>query len=255
VQINHGFARAVLEGAVHGRVWVDRVQAPRVVHALHPYGMSLVWGEVSEQTVDALGEHLRVGRYRSHDEWLQFDPRMAPVDWDSVLGAVPGELRGEPGGPCVQRYVRANFRFNIQNFEAAQGGAVCPTDGCIRPMTAAEFNLPGVLVTPSAFWPHAGAFLASGGGWCVDQAGSIGAIAFAALRLDREIEIGVETLAGHRGKGMAFAACVAMIRSILADGYTPVWACRKENIASLALARRLGFSVTKEIAYYRLPGA
>jgi predicted GNAT family acetyltransferase len=65
----------------------------------------------------------------------------------------------------------------------------------------------------------------------------------------------VETLPEHRGKGYALAAAAAMIHVAVASGLTPVWSCRRENVASVRLAERLGFSVSRVGLYYRLPAA
>jgi RimJ/RimL family protein N-acetyltransferase len=82
--------------------------------------------------------------------------------------------------------------------------------------------------------------------------GAIGALAFSATRFDDWLEIGIETRAAYRGQGLARAVAVAMIENCLAQGLTPVWACRKENTGSLHLAQSLGFVITTELPFYRL---
>ena len=120
-------------------------------------------------------------------------------------------------------------------------------------MTAAEFDLSGLSVTPRAFWRDAAQFLAHGGGLCAQREGTVGAIAFSSFRFDRTLEIGIETRPEHRGQGLALAVAIALIRRILAAGLEPIWSCRQENTASLVLAQRLGFVVTRQLPYYRLP--
>ena len=120
-------------------------------------------------------------------------------------------------------------------------------------MTAADFDHDGISVTPRAFWRDADQFLAHGGRLCAQREDTVGAIAFASFRFDRSLEIGIETRPEHRGQGLALAVAIALIRQILADGLEPVWSCRKENTASLVLAQRLGFVVTQQLPYYRLP--
>ena len=59
VPINVGFVRAVLDGTAAGEVWCDRVHAPRAFHVVHPYGMSLVWGDAVDDAFAEVIAHLR----------------------------------------------------------------------------------------------------------------------------------------------------------------------------------------------------
>lgn len=242
VGINHVMARAVVEACLPGRLWVENGDAPACAHALHPYNMSLVWGAGVERALPALGRHLREGRYRQADEWLQIDPVWNGIDWDGLL---------QPKA----RYTRVNFRFDASAFRARFDGADPPKGWNIRPMRAAEFDPPGIVVTPRAFWRHAAHFLANGGGICAEKDGAVGAFAFSAFRFDSELEIGIETYPDHRGQGLAQACAAALIRHCLAQGITPVWSCRKENTASYRLARKLGFVASLELPFYQLAAA
>lgn len=240
VPIFTGFARAVLEGHVAGHVWVDRVEAPRAAHALHNYGMSLVWGPQIDAVFAEFGTHLREGSYRVRDEWLQIDARWNHLDWDGAFGA------------AARRFTRMNFRFDEALFHARHKGPRLPQGWQIAAMGEDGFALPDISVTPRVFWRDFAAFNDHGGGVCIIQDGEIGALAFSATRFDDWLEIGIETRAAYRGQGLARAVAVAMIEKCLAQGLTPVWACRKENAGSLHLAQSLGFVITKEQPFYRL---
>lgn len=54
-------------------------------------------------------------------------------------------------------------------------------------------------------------------------------------------EIGIITDESKRQQGYAFAACVRTLEEIENRGLKPIWACDKENIASVKLAEKLGF--------------
>lgn len=237
VAIFTGFARAVVDGLSPGRIWTDGDAA----HALHDYGMSLVWGEGVGRAFPALVDHLREGAYRARDEWLQIDPRWTHLDWDMALGE------------SVQRFTRVNFRFDEETFRERHTAPILPSGWTLKPMGEAEFDLPTVSVSPRPFWKCVADFRDHGGGICAMRDGEVGAIAFSATRFDDWLEIGIETLAPFRGQGLARAVAVAMIEKCLAHDLTPVWACRKENTGSLLLAQSLGFKITKELPYYWLP--
>lgn len=60
-------------------------------------------------------------------------------------------------------------------------------------------------------------------------------------RSDRHVDIGVVTVEAWRRQGLATAAAAEVARAIQRDGKIPVWSCGGTNIASLAIATRLGF--------------
>ncbi len=231
VPIFTGFARAVLDHLAEGRVWCEGGAA----HVLHGYGMSLVWGEGVGRAFPALLEHLKGGAYRDKDEWLQVDPRWQHLDWDQLN---------------AERFGRVNFGFDRAAFGSRT--PVLPPGWTLAAMDEGAFNLSDVHVAPRAFWRDLAAFRAHGGGIAAINDGEIGAIAFSATRADDWLEIGIETRAPYRGQGLARAVATAMIAKCLASGLAPVWACRKQNTASLKLAQSLGFVVTKEVPFWRL---
>jgi RimJ/RimL family protein N-acetyltransferase len=246
VAINHYFARAVLEGLAPGRLWLDDASSPLAAHVLHDYGMALIWGD--ERALAPIVEHVRAGRYRERDEWLQIDPRWTHLDWDKRLNAVSGGT-----GPHAQRFTRVNFRFDKSLFLERHAELSPPGGWSLRAMGEQDFDLAEIDVTPRAFWRDAAQFLAHGGGVCAVKDDEVGAIAFSSFRFDDILEIGIETRPAFRGQGLARATAVALIRQCLAARLEPVWSCRKENTASYMLAQNLGFVPTKELPYYRLP--
>ena len=256
IRLNTQFVRAVLEGEVTGRVWVDQLPEPRVAHAMHPYGMSFIWGECDDERIPSLADHVLLGAYRKHDEWLQIAPSMSHLPWNELLNAVPGNDGQAPGGQRVQRYERVNFQFEPERFFARNPEAPpLPAGWRLRPMTADEFDLPDVSVSPRAFWHNATQFLARGGGWCADINGEIGTIVFTSFRTHGSLEIGVETRGEHRGKGLAHAAAATFLKELVDKKVQPVWSCRRENVASYELAIRLGFTPVRTVPYFRLPAS
>jgi len=45
--INNLFARSVVEHKVSGKIYVDNINSPKVFYVVHPYGMSLLFGDYS----------------------------------------------------------------------------------------------------------------------------------------------------------------------------------------------------------------
>jgi hypothetical protein len=63
------------------------------------------------------------------------------------------------------------------------------------------------------------------------------------------IEIATATGEPYRGRGYATLTCAQLIQDCEARGYQTYWNCAKQNLASAAVARKLGYRTEKE---YRL---
>ena len=53
VRINHLFADAVLQGHINGQVYVDQPENPSTFYVVHPYGMSLLFGDTTNEKFNA----------------------------------------------------------------------------------------------------------------------------------------------------------------------------------------------------------
>ena len=71
--------------------------------------------------------------------------------------------------------------------------------------------------------------------------------AYAPWRSRRWFDVSVDTLAPARQLGLGTLVAAAMIRGERARGREPVWGADENNLASLRLARRLGFRAVDEL--------
>lgn len=72
--------------------------------------------------------------------------------------------------------------------------------------------------------------------------GNIVAIAHTFAETNLHADIGVSTVEQWQGKGFATAAASLVVQEIQARGKIPVWSCGEDNIASLRIAQKLGFT-------------
>lgn len=258
VPINVGFARAVVDGVSAGELWSDRPTEPRAFHAVHSYGMSLVWGPDVAGAAADVAARIRGRAAGGAHEWLQVEPRWAGLDWDGMLGAVPlaAYVPAAPDAPDAPapgavRRVRVNFAFAPEDFARRWSARVVPAGCTVRRATEADFAWQGGVV-PAGFWPDAATFLAHGGGRVAELDGEPAAIAFASFHTGDDVELGIETAPAFRRRGLARLACAALIEDVVASGRTPVWACREDNVASARLAESLGFAVARRLPYYQV---
>ena len=114
VTINNLFARSVIEQHVSGTIYVDDTEDPETYYVIHPYGMSLLFGDCHNETFNKSFRDYVLNRHkpRDTDEWMQ----AWPDTWHHVFkGLLDDELK--PGGQAgiVEQHTRVNFRFDKES--------------------------------------------------------------------------------------------------------------------------------------------
>lgn len=89
--------------------------------------------------------------------------------------------------------------------------------------------------------------------WAAWVDGAPVAFAYAPWRSTSLFDVSVDVLAGARQLGLGTLVAAAMIRDERGAGREPVWGADEDNVASLRLARRLGFVAVDEL--YVIPPA
>jgi GNAT superfamily N-acetyltransferase len=279
-KMNTLVAQQVLLGNVTGDVYADlsgahagasastSAGAPAAALIRHPYGMALLFGAMEHGDFAREVRDFALNRdgRRSAPEWLQIAPPEACEKFDALVAdhlavAAADEAADEApaGGPeadtAVRKYQRVNFAFDRERYEARPRPTLPPGHEVVQ-TTPEIFNTFTGHVVPSKFWDSAEDFERMGLGFSVRSAeGETRSTAFASFVVGDTLELGVETKADHHGKGLAGAACAALIDYCLARGYEPVWSCHGGNVGSRRLAGGLGFREALRVPYYRLPAA
>jgi GNAT superfamily N-acetyltransferase len=87
------------------------------------------------------------------------------------------------------------------------------------------------------------------------DAGRIVSVCSAPWETETLWDVSIETLPGHRRRGLAAACFAALARWMAVErAKRPVWGAHESNPASLALAARLGFVRDSELLTYRRAG-
>lgn len=89
-------------------------------------------------------------------------------------------------------------------------------------------------------------FLQTGLGFCLMREEEILCEAYAVYWAAGSAEIGVITHEKHRRLGYASMTCAYLVRACEERGYQTTWTCASENVASGAVARRLGHRRERE---------
>jgi len=261
VPFNTLFARMVVEGQMPGQVHADKQDGPSTFLIMHPYGMSLLLGSHDNEGTNAWLRNymLNFDGQRKRPEWLQAHPQ----SWKPVIERILGpDLIGKataPEGPAppadgkgkVVELTRVNFRFSEARFRKYLESA-SPVPDAVVPTSAAMFDSIQGQVVPRYFWRDAGQFIRKGKGFSFIVNEKPVSTAFSAFVAPGILELGLETVDGHRGRGHAEHVSRALIEHCLESNLEPVWSCRLENAGSFNLARKLGFEPAVYIPYYRL---
>ncbi len=256
VLFNNLFARSVIEHKIAGKVFVDNPDHPKTFYVVHPYGMSLLFGDStnSEFNRKFLEYSLNVSKTRDKHEWLQAHP----AQWDEVLTDLYSGILVESknnkeavDSGIIELNTRVHFKFNPQKYHQNKNKTLPKGCEIVRTDKKLFHEMPGAVI-PKHFWNTYEDFSKIGAGYTVLCNQEIASTAFSAFVIDDKLEIGIESIPQFRGNGLAQIACSALIDHCLHHKLEPVWACRLENENSLFLAQKLGFEICGKVPYYRL---
>lgn len=256
--INQLFARAVVEGHVSGKIYVDNTEHPTTFLVAHPYGMSLLFGNENNESFneDFVRYALNESKQRQRTEWLQ----AYPATWNEKLSVllrdkmVKEEDRTAGDTGKIELSTRVNFTFNRQKYLEFKNEFGQNNYQIVRTDKHLFEEMRGTVV-PKYFWNNANDFYQNAVGFSLLYNGQIASTAFSAFIIDQKLELGIESVAHFRGKQFAIHTCLALIDYCLQNGYEPVWACRLQNTNSFQLAQKIGFEPSLYLPFYKLPEA
>lgn len=256
VTINSLFARAVIEQTVTGKIFVDDKTNPNTFYVIHPYGMTLLFGECNNEPFNEVFKAYALNKAKSRNnfEWMQAFPH----NWDNVLSSLfKGVLvksadnteKTERG--IIELNTRVNFKFNYAKHQTLSTQIPDKDIKIVRANGQMFQDMQGSVV-PTHFWDNEEAFLKNGVAFALFYQGELASMSFSSYWFNNDFEIGIETKEKYRGKGLAELVCRAIIDYCVENKYEPIWSCRLENIGSYRLAQKLGFEPTRYLPYYRL---
>lgn len=256
VTINNLFARSVVENKVNGFVYVDNTEKPVTFYIIHPYGMSLLFGETDNDDFNSkfLDHALNTFKIRDKYEWLQ----AFPESWNNKISVLFGDnlikYKDNPGNSKsnkIEENTRVNFKFNKKKYLDLRDKNYNEDYKILRTDKEMFENMQGSVV-PKYFWNDAEDFFNQGIGFSLIHNSRPVSTAYSAFIHDNKLELGIETIKTYRGKGFALYTCSSLIDYCMDNDYEPIWSCRLENTGSYKLAQKIGFEPTIFIPYYKL---
>ncbi len=256
VTVNNLFARSVVERKVKGKIFVNKIENPDIFYVIHPYGMSLLFGEPGDDIFKEwfIDYALNSSGKREREEWLQ----TYPGEWDSYIKNLFGDKlihsdfsEGIDLKEKIELNGRAHFKFDRSSFPGLKNFKKLKGLKLERSRFDVYRKMAGSVV-PSSFWDSADDFYEMGVGFSLVDDDQYISTAFSSFIHDNILELGIETTEQFRGRGLAKYPCAALIEYCIENGFEPVWSCRFENRSSYYLAQTLGFVPQKVTPYYRL---
>jgi GNAT superfamily N-acetyltransferase len=121
----------------------------------------------------------------------------------------------------------------------------------VRQLTLIDLELLESVPSESraSLWGSVQALLSGGVVACAIVSGQIVATALTAACSERYVDIGVYTRQDYRGRGLATATASIVTQRVQEAGQIPVWGAGEHNIASLRVARKLGFTEVSRRMY------
>ncbi len=129
-------------------------------------------------------------------------------------------------------------------------------DAAIRPLGPEDTpHLAGLSREASwigVTWGGPQGLAASGYAWGAFVQGKLASVACTFFLGERYEEIGVVTEPGFRGRGLSTACAAALCRAIRSRGRIPSWSTSPDNLASLRVAKKLGFVHQRDDVLYMI---
>ena len=231
---DEAFIDSIFEGTQSARIFVDDATAPRAALMCRTYEYYIAGAtDVAplRRFIADAPEEARVfadvyGYCTLDKEWER-----------ALLDDYAGQLR---------RIGRRRFRYDPYHIGAtprrpqSDDLIVVPVDRTLAQRIDTELlgDMPGI----GFFMGGLDAFAAHGFGYCVIQDNSIASVAHTGSVSQGYADIDIITAEPFRGRGLATLAAQACIAETLRRGLVPTWHTDTTNEASMATARKLGFT-------------
>jgi len=233
---------AVIAGNTPGQVWVDDADQPRAAflwdqaHCLYVTGISdndafnqAISGVIAEQIAPQVD---LFKLYYTPEAWEQQIETLLPNVPVRKLDRVLLTLR-QPTIDGWRERIPAGFR-------------VSPSDAALLAQTHLT-HLDAVIEEIESGWKSLDEFCRKGFGFCMLEGESVvcwcSAEYFSGSEYVSEgrCGIGIETVEGYSGRGLATLTASAFLNYCLERGIAPHWDSWTTNLPSLAVARKVGF--------------
>ncbi|HSJ57367.1 MAG TPA: GNAT family N-acetyltransferase [Anaerolineae bacterium] len=241
---------SILDGHTPGWVYADDPIAPRIAWLWNRMDAMLVAGDPTANgalaELTALIRDLAVpdARRRGVPELSLFYDGHA---WEARARALVQPW--QPERTWRRFYTFGRLRVDWPGGMPA-GGEVRAIDHALLAEARLE-NLASVQGWVLSFWPSYDAFVETGFGSALVVGGTIASWCLTVYASGSRRELGLATAPAHRRLGYATLVAAAAVDHAVARGVTPEWHCGDDNIPSIRVAEKVGFTNPERYAVWR----
>jgi GNAT superfamily N-acetyltransferase len=246
---NHLPVVAALEGSIPAEVYADDLVQPRVALISVRHRRLYLAGQPSEQATQEMARLFRNTLYpaMAAEQTPVFSLCCTLPTWEAHIDAL---LAGKKAVRTEREY-----------YEFARGQALAPVAlppgyelRAVDAAWLADDHLANMdALREEMMSEHASVedFLAHSFGVCPIKDDALAGWCLSEYNTENRCEVGIATLPPHQGQGLATAAGAAFVEDAGARGVVRIgWHCYKENRASGATARRIGFRKVEDYPAY-----
>ena len=244
VKFNNYFAKSVVRQHVTGKIYIDNTDIPTVFYIYHPYGMSLLLGDYTNNAfIGSFRDYcMNSDSSREKPDWLQ----ISPLDWSTVIEEIAKTKEN-----TIEQYERINFKLNRKKYDVFRKTLNLEKWEIVETNAEVFESMPGTVV-PRFFWDSASDFEQKSIGFTLWVDKQPASTAFASFLIEEVLEIGIQTAEGLHGKGYSAVTCCKLIDYCFENNLEPLWSCKSDNVGSMKLAQKLGFEIIRTGPYYKI---
>ncbi len=253
---DHLAVQAILQGAVPAPVYIDQPRQPRVTLTWTGHRCYLAGSAPDKECIEAL-RRLLVGTIfpRARQEGRQvLVLYYAPDSWELELDRILQDRHTIKAQRHLYTIAESKHDWRAR---LPDGYSLRPVDRDLLHEGHLQ-NLDLLAEEMCSERPSVTDFLAKSFGVCAIHGDEIVGWCLSEYNTPSRCEVGIETLAVHRRRGLATAMASALIEQALSNGMTRVnWHCYARNKPSIATALSVGFEKVRDypVIVVRLDGS
>lgn len=227
------FAYSIVHRIVPGVVYVDYPKDPKSAFLGTNSGIYYIVGEETNRKFNESFKAFFMQHVKS--KHVRFTFFSSSDHWDKVIQRL---LKGEFTQMTRKPFVFHPSKFRAENMRIPENFRLQKIDEEII-QRSVDFNESYY----EEYWGSVSNFLSNGFGFCLlDGDGKIVSECTSIFLANGYAEIDIVTHPEYRGRGFAALTSKAFIEYCLSKGLIPRWDCDENNVSSMKLAEKLGFS-------------
>lgn len=233
--------KTVIDGKLDGQLYIDNEENPKNSMISTHFGWYCILGEkIEDDFIRKCLEHIS-------NETINTDEQF-------VIFGVKEEchtLIDEYFGSNMKNIPRVTYVYDTQTNIELKPSVLLPEGYKIQRIDDRLIkNAMELFDGIEMFWSNEDNFLKNGIGYCVIYEGEVVSICQAAAITDEYWEIDVFTHDDHRGKNLAYHACMSFMEECIKNGRKPFWETVIFNKSSCKLAEKLGFKEQRKYPFF-----